>query len=107
MASISMNDLMKLMKNDFDNIIIFDTRTSNNSDDDWFGGHIKGAINIPRYDFKDDLSKLHSLYKNKKYIIIHCMYSQFRGPQSTEIYLKYIHDNNLISAKQYIYLLEG
>ena len=51
-------------------------------DEDFAGGHIKGAINSPSEDLEDDdaLEELIDKLKDRKTVIFHCMKSQERGP---------------------------
>ncbi len=57
MASLSMDDVINLMQKESDNMVIIDQRTSS-KDGDFYGGHIKGAINIPSYTLKQKISKM-------------------------------------------------
>lgn len=77
--------------------IVIDVRDPNL---DYPGGHITGAINIYHEDFIKKLPELVDEYNMKSKIIIHCMYSQSRGPMCCKNYclaieslLKY-HNNN-------------
>ena len=47
---------------------------------DYPGGHIKGCINIEQEIFKKNIPLLIQKYHETPNIIIHCMYSQCRGP---------------------------
>ena len=55
-------------------------------DDDYYGGHIPGAVNVPslRWDDDDTVEKLIKDYvipgKEKAFVIFHCMQSMQRGP---------------------------
>lgn len=53
---------------------------------DFVGGHIKGAINIYHEDFINKLPFIVSKYNTKSKLIIHCMYSQSRGPMCCQWY---------------------
>ncbi|DBA02876.1 TPA: hypothetical protein N0F65_005903 [Lagenidium giganteum] len=51
-------------------------------DDDFAGGHIRGAVNLPQRNFEedDDVDKLVETFKDKPVVVFHCMMSQVRGP---------------------------
>ena len=68
------------IRNDY---IVIDVRDPNL---DYPGGHIKGGINIYHQDFINKLPQLINKYNMKSKIIIHCMYSQSRGPLCAKYY---------------------
>ena len=49
-------------------------------DDDFEGGHIKGAINVPYHQFSDRVTTLVDELEGKDAVIFHCALSQQRGP---------------------------
>jgi Cdc25 family phosphatase len=55
-------------------------------DDDYYGGHIPGAVNVPSLTWDDDdtVEKLIKDYvepgKEKEFVVFHCMQSMQRGP---------------------------
>jgi rhodanese-related sulfurtransferase len=51
-------------------------------DDDFHGGHIRGAVNITQESFAEDedVDALVDRYQHQERIIFHCMMSQVRGP---------------------------
>ncbi|KAH9120798.1 hypothetical protein LEN26_002866 [Aphanomyces euteiches] len=51
-------------------------------DDDFRGGHIRGAINLPEDNFQDDddVDNIVEEFKNVPTVVFHCMMSQVRGP---------------------------
>lgn len=78
-------DFRQLLK---DGAIIVDVRTPN----EFAGGHIKGAINIPVDQISSNLSKL----KNKEQVIITCCASGMRSSSARGILQKagYTHVHN-------------
>ena len=75
---VDSSDLSKLLQATGSNVTVIDVRN-----DDFEGGHIPGAINIPYGDeWNDDkflegvVSKVHTSDK----VVFHCMKSQVRGP---------------------------
>lgn len=54
--------------------------------DDYDGGHIPGAINVPANQMYDKANDLISEYKDVPKIYFHCALSQVRGPKSARIY---------------------
>ncbi|KAI8971427.1 Rhodanese-like domain-containing protein [Mycotypha africana] len=61
--------------------------------DDYIGGHIPGAINIPAGQMYDRVNDIITEYANVPIIYFHCALSQMRGPKSARIYSETI--NNL------------
>lgn len=53
-------------------------------DEDFRGGHIRGAVNIPSHNFYKD-ERINEIFQQhcsgKEKIIFHCMMSQVRGPK--------------------------
>ncbi|CAG9939685.1 unnamed protein product [Clonostachys rosea f. rosea IK726] len=65
-------------------------------DDDYIGGHIKGATNVPNHQLDAMMPTLVRRLREKKTVVFHCMLSQIRGPKSALAYLRY-RDGLLIS----------
>ncbi|PVU97999.1 hypothetical protein BB559_001843 [Furculomyces boomerangus] len=55
-------------------------------DNDFIGGHIPGAINVPAYEIRDKAVSLVREYCDIPMIVFHCALSQARGPKSARIY---------------------
>lgn len=76
---IQPNELESLIKDATarDDIVIVDVRG-----DDFKGGNIKGAINIPMHNFEHDQSIDEVIQKvsSAKTVVFHCYKSQQRGP---------------------------
>ncbi|KAK0715102.1 Rhodanese-like domain-containing protein [Lasiosphaeris hirsuta] len=73
-------------------IAIIDVR-----DDDYIGGHIKGAQNIPSRTLETMLPTLIRQHKDKEIIVFHCALSQQRGPGAA---LRYIRERERALSKQ-------
>eukprot|EP00603_Paraphysomonas_imperforata_P015956 CAMPEP_0114484432 /NCGR_PEP_ID=MMETSP0104-20121206/19412_1 /TAXON_ID=37642 ORGANISM="Paraphysomonas imperforata, Strain PA2" /NCGR_SAMPLE_ID=MMETSP0104 /ASSEMBLY_ACC=CAM_ASM_000202 /LENGTH=141 /DNA_ID=CAMNT_0001660483 /DNA_START=1 /DNA_END=426 /DNA_ORIENTATION=+ len=76
---IETSELLSLLKARRSDVAIIDVRT-----DDFAGGHISGALNIPVDEFEcddtiDEILSTH-ITEKKEYIVFHCMFSQMRGP---------------------------
>lgn len=58
-------------------VLVLDVR-----DDDWCGGNIKGSLNIPSEVFDEELDGIvDKLVVGKEVVVVHCMFSQERGPR--------------------------
>ncbi|KAM5369715.1 hypothetical protein ACJZ2D_008862 [Fusarium nematophilum] len=57
-------------------------------DDDYIGGHIKGATNIPAHTLDAMMATLVRRFKDKKTVVFHCALSQQRGPGAALKYLR-------------------
>ncbi|CAH0054839.1 unnamed protein product [Clonostachys solani] len=57
-------------------------------DDDYIGGHIKGATNVPSHQLDATMPTLVRRLREKKAVVFHCMLSQVRGPKSALAYLR-------------------
>lgn len=56
-------------------------------DEDYAGGHIKGAIHSPSATFLDGgIETLREAVKDTQTVIFHCALSQVRGPKAARIY---------------------
>ena len=89
MNSISILDYISTTK--YKEYLVIDVRS-----DDFIGGNIIGAINIPSNQY----NKIKLFVENKNNIIIHCMYSSIRGPGVVKRLVKDYPEKNII-------LLEG
>eukprot|EP01084_Bolivina_argentea_P083204 150664_1 len=76
-------ELVEWIQSNNSNFIIIDVRNTNM---DYLGGHIKGAINIEHINFIKKIKELIEKYYKIKNIIFHCMYSQCRGPMCANWY---------------------
>lgn len=50
-------------------------------DDDRAGGHIRGSLHIPCYDFLSQCESYGSKWGSEHKVVFHCMMSQSRGPR--------------------------
>lgn len=55
-------------------------------DDDFEGGNIKGAVNMPSSKFWDSVDDLVRDTRETKAVIFHCALSQVRGPKAARVY---------------------
>ncbi len=55
-------------------------------DGDFGPQKIKGAINIPSDNIRKNVDETVQQFKDVNKIIFHCMFSQYRGPTSAQIY---------------------
>ncbi|KDN37250.1 Rhodanese-like protein [Tilletiaria anomala UBC 951] len=62
-------------------LVVVDVR-----DDDFEGGNIKGAINVPSSNFENKVADLVKALQHKDKIVLHCALSQQRGPKAARIY---------------------
>eukprot|EP01006_Ploeotia_vitrea_P064217 TRINITY_DN87283_c0_g1_i1.p1 TRINITY_DN87283_c0_g1~~TRINITY_DN87283_c0_g1_i1.p1 ORF type:complete len:147 (-),score=43.47 TRINITY_DN87283_c0_g1_i1:45-485(-) len=77
-------------------------------DDDYAGGHIDGARNIPAYKFGSVVSDLVAELKDKDVkVVFHCMQSQIRGPQCAQVFLSELGKQSGGKAKCSVYILSG
>lgn len=57
------------------------------ADDDFEGGNIVSAINVPSAIFQDAVKKLaEKTLKDKERVVLHCHLSQQRGPKAARVY---------------------
>lgn len=88
---------LKNTENNKDDMIIIDVR-----DDDFIGGHIKGALHIPSYELSSHILNLIEKIKNAKEVIFYCSFSQQRGPAGARLFsmtLQEIHNGKKIQEK--------
>ncbi|EPX75217.1 Cdc25 family phosphatase Ibp1 [Schizosaccharomyces octosporus yFS286] len=77
---ISADSLKDLIAGNRDKVSVIDVR-----DDDFEGGHIPGCINIPSQQFLTLVDEYVEQLLQQKDIIVHCTYSQMRGPKAARI----------------------
>ncbi|KAL1915898.1 uncharacterized protein VTP21DRAFT_6286 [Calcarisporiella thermophila] len=77
LASIIKNKALVSQKD----YIIFDVR-----DDDFEGGNIPGAYNLPSRLLSDKLFDLVKVHQDCPLVIFHCALSQVRGPKAARLY---------------------
>lgn len=107
---ISKEALSGLIKTGQPGVAVIDVR-----DDDFIGGHIIGAKNVPvpTHDYR--MPELVRTLKDQETVVFHCHLSQVRGPKSA---LRYIQEKQRMDtaakpssddapAKQKVYVLEG
>jgi rhodanese-related sulfurtransferase len=75
-------------------------------DDDYFGGHIAGALNIPSHDFPSRVASLVEELKDYDAVVFHCALSQQRGPHAAKKYLALLNKAGKANGQK-VYLLKG
>jgi rhodanese-related sulfurtransferase len=83
-------------------VVIVDVR-----DDDFFGGNIKGAINLPSLAFTNDanIDKLIEKTSNAKHVVFHCAKSLQRGPSCAREFSRKLKDNSIINPPSVLVFL--
>ncbi|KAJ6621782.1 Rhodanese-like protein [Mycena sp. CBHHK59/15] len=84
MKYISGDDLTVIIKSDKvpnKDYLVVDVR-----DDDYIGGNIKNALNLPSRNFHTDVYGLVQKTAEIKLVVFHCALSQMRGPKAARIY---------------------
>lgn len=58
-------------------------------DEDFAGGHIRSAVNLPEENFveDDDVDAIVRRHQDEELIVFHCMFSQVRGPSCAKRFL--------------------
>jgi len=75
-------------------------------DDDYAGGNIKNALNLPSREFQMGVYNLVQKNADVKVVVFHCALSQMRGPKAARIYEETRNNLNLAQEKpQEIYVL--
>ncbi|WBW70703.1 Cdc25 family phosphatase Ibp1 [Schizosaccharomyces osmophilus] len=94
---ISAESLKDLLAGGQDKISVIDVR-----DDDFEGGHIPGCINIPSEQFLALVDEYVEQLLQQKDIVVHCTYSQMRGPKAARILYETLRSKaqNLWSKKE-------
>lgn len=86
---ITDKEVIEMMKDDADQILIIDVRDPDLEEGDFPGGKIKGAVNVPTFDFVDTLPQIITKDNaSKRTVIFVSMTSQARGPQCYRLYKK-------------------
>lgn len=63
-------------------VVVVDVR-----EDDYHGGHIRGALNVPKYEFGGRVAGLVERHgSGKGTVVFHCMMSQIRGPYCARVF---------------------
>ncbi|KAI8850982.1 Rhodanese-like domain-containing protein [Chytridium lagenaria] len=75
-------------------------------DEDFNGGHILGAKNIPAHELLEDTAKYAPELAKPKKLIFHCALSQVRGPKSANGYLAHLR-NSGAGLDQEVLVLKG
>ncbi|KAI9481033.1 MAG: Rhodanese-like domain-containing protein [Benjaminiella poitrasii] len=75
--------------------------------DDYRGGNIPGAINVPASDMYDQANDLITKYSKVPNIYFHCALSQVRGPKSARIYSETVKNLGRKSDQQVKVLRNG
>jgi len=81
---ITGDELAGIMKSDKvpnQDYLVVDVR-----DDDYHGGNIKGALNMPSRHFLMNVDGLVKKAKDVPVVVFHCALSQVRGPKAARIY---------------------
>ncbi|OBR02289.1 Trypsin-like serine typically contains c-terminal pdz domain protein [Colletotrichum higginsianum IMI 349063] len=93
MASIG--NLQRITADKLSTILLAEQAAANPSvavvdvrDDDYIGGHIKGAINMPSRSLEATMPTLIRRLQGKKTVVFHCALSQQRGPSAALRYLR-------------------
>lgn len=81
-----------LLSPDGSKVAVVDVR-----DDDYVGGHIHSAINVPSSSLDNRLPKIIETLGDKEIVIFHCALSQQRGPGAA---LKYLRERDSKSKRQ-------
>merc|ERR1712048_789611 len=87
-----------LLQKAADQTLIIDVRDPDAEEGDFPGGNIKGAVNVPTFDFVDTLPQI--ITKDnmaKSTVVFVSMTSQARGPQCYRLYNK---ARSMISGKK-------
>ncbi|KAF7348350.1 Rhodanese domain-containing protein [Mycena sanguinolenta] len=104
MKYISGDELAQMMKSDKianQDYLVVDVR-----DDDFAGGNIKNAVNLPSRQFNMGVYNLVQKSVDVKVMVFHCALSQMRGPKAARIYEETRNNLNLGQDKpQEVYVL--
>ncbi|KAJ7236744.1 Rhodanese-like protein [Mycena haematopus] len=104
MQYISGDELAQMIKSDkipHQDYVIVDVR-----DDDYAGGNIKHAVNLPSREFQMGVYNLVQKSADVKVVVFHCALSQMRGPKAARIYEETRKNLNLAQDKpQEVYVL--
>ncbi|KAI8089189.1 Rhodanese-like domain-containing protein [Halteromyces radiatus] len=96
---VDSEELVKLIRDPTKQVgidyVIVDVR-----DQDFIGGNIPGALNIPANQIVDSATELVQKYSKVPEIYFHCALSQVRGPKSARIYKEYLHLQGITTDQQ-------
>ncbi|GLC45954.1 hypothetical protein PLESTB_001200700 [Pleodorina starrii] len=87
-----------------DRVLVLDVR-----DEDFAGGHIRGAVNAPSEDWADDPhidGLIDAHLKGKDTVVVHCMFSQQRGPRCAMRLARRL-DARMDASRPAVYVLRG
>ncbi|KAI8902356.1 Rhodanese-like domain-containing protein [Globomyces pollinis-pini] len=76
-------------------------------DDDFNGGNIINAINIPSATFDANLPSIHQQLKPIPKLYFHCALSQVRGPKCAQKYVNFINASDEHSLQQQVFIVRG
>ncbi|KAJ7812901.1 Rhodanese-like domain-containing protein [Mycena leptocephala] len=83
MKYISADELAQIIKSDKvanQDYLVVDVR-----DDDYAGGNIKSAVNLPSRQFEMSVYDLVQKKADVKAVVFHCAVSQMRGPKAARV----------------------
>jgi rhodanese-related sulfurtransferase len=85
-------------------LLVIDVR-----DDDFDGGNIIGAVNIPSHTFPNQVAELIARTCDGNHeLVFHCMMSQVRGPRCCRLFLAELYDKvENVDLHPEVYILEG
>ncbi|KAJ3105756.1 hypothetical protein HDU97_007576 [Phlyctochytrium planicorne] len=75
--------------------------------DDFEGGHIPGAKNIPAHELLDNMDAYADDLKKPRKLIFHCALSQVRGPKAANAYNAYLREIAATSDQEVLILRGG
>lgn len=93
-------ELQEMLDRGQSDLVIIDVR-----DDDFEGGHIPGAVNVPSADFAVRAPQLVDKYRHHSTVVFHCMLSQLRGPTCASVFAQLLALDE--DAKAQVYVLGG
>lgn len=76
-------------------------------EDDFRGGNVYNALNVPAHSFRQSTSKVIEAAKDKKLVVFHCMQSQVRGPKCARIMAEHVAEAGLASFPTIVILADG
>ncbi|KAJ7486139.1 Rhodanese-like domain-containing protein [Mycena galericulata] len=104
MKHISREELAEIIKSEKvakKDYLVVDVR-----DDDYAGGNIKHALNIPSREFQMSVYDLVQKSADVEVVVFHCALSQMRGPKAARIYEETRRNLNVAQEKpQEVYVL--
>ncbi|KAI8148251.1 Rhodanese-like protein [Fennellomyces sp. T-0311] len=92
-------DKSKIPEKDY---VVIDVR-----DNDFRGGNIPGAVNVPANQLIDRGNQLIEQYKDVPLVVFHCALSQQRGPKAARIYNEMRQLIGESSSKQEVVVMRG